>query len=48
VGKWGFVWLAYGAAGIALLGYLVALWRRIGAAAEERAALEARPRRGAP
>lgn len=46
MGKWGFVWLAYGAAGAAILGYLAALCRRLREAADELTGLEERPGRG--
>ena len=45
--KWGFIWLAYGVAGVVLVGYLVALWRRLHESAEELRALEQKPGRSA-
>ncbi len=45
--KWGFIWLAYGMAAVVLVGYLAALWRRLGATAEELTALEEKRGRGA-
>jgi uncharacterized membrane protein YedE/YeeE len=45
VGKWGFIWLAYGVAGGAMLVYLVSLWRRLCEAAGEVTALEGGPGR---
>ncbi len=47
MGKWGFIWLAYGVAGVVLVGYLVALWRRLGEISEELTALERKPGRSA-
>jgi len=46
VGKWGFIWLAYGVAGGLILAYLASLWRRLRRAAAEAAALERDAGRG--
>ena len=43
--KWGFIWLAYGVAGTALVVYLALLWRRLVETSEELTVLERKPGR---
>ncbi len=45
--KWGFIWLAYGVAGIAVVVYLALLWRRLVETSDELAVLERKPGRSA-